>query len=71
MAQTVKVTKWGNSLGIRIPTDIARQFRIKAHDRIKVTYTDNQIIYTVRPNKHERMEAYFEELHASGVHPDD
>ena len=71
MAQTIKVTKWGNSLGLRIPADIAAKFRIKAKDRLRVQYTDHQIILTVRPSKRERMEQYFEGLIASGMHPDE
>lgn len=71
MARTVKVTKWGNSLGVRIPLDVAAKYGIKANDRLRVEYTYNQVIYTVRPSRQEQLQAYLDELVASGIHPDE
>lgn len=71
MARTVKVAKWGNNLGVRIPIDVARELRIKPKDSLKIINTDNQIILTVRPSKQERLEAFIDELVAAGIHPDE
>jgi antitoxin MazE len=38
------VTKWGNSLGVRIPKSIAKQLEITAGTPVNVVVEDNQII---------------------------
>lgn len=71
MAQTVKVSKWGNSLGVRIPRDIAREFNIHAGKRLKVTYLDSKIILQVKPTLQEEIRDWLEYIEINNIHPDD
>ena len=46
---TVRVQKWGNSLGIRIPKSIARQSSIGVGTRLEVVATNGRVV--LRPQK--------------------
>ncbi len=39
----VQVSKWGNSLGLRLPREIARRLRISEGQRVEMTADDEQI----------------------------
>ena len=39
-----KLQKWGNSDGIRIPSNILKSLELKTNDIIELTVQDNQII---------------------------
>ena len=39
-----KITKWGNSLWIRIPKQIAEESKLKAGDKIEITAVDSKIV---------------------------
>ena len=40
----VRLTRWGNSLGLRIPKDVARQTGLREGDRVDVEAEGNRII---------------------------
>jgi antitoxin MazE len=40
----MQITRWGNSLGLRIPKPIATQVGLKAGDRVEVTAEDGRIV---------------------------
>ena len=42
-----QITRWGNSLGLRIPKPIATQVGLKAGDRVEITAEDGRIIVSV------------------------
>ncbi|HEV8292906.1 MAG TPA: AbrB/MazE/SpoVT family DNA-binding domain-containing protein [Tepidisphaeraceae bacterium] len=46
---TVRVQKWGNSLGVRIPKSIARQNSIEEGTRLEVMAANGRVI--LRPRK--------------------
>jgi antitoxin MazE len=71
MAETVKVTKWGNSLGVRIPQHIAQKFDIYAGKRLRVSYLGGDIILRVEPTERELVEEWLRYTEAHGLHPDD
>lgn len=71
MAQTVKVSKWGNSSGIRIPHDIAQEFHIRAGKYLRVTYLNGSIILKVEPTRQEQINEWLDYIEAHGLHPDD
>jgi len=71
MAQTVKVSKWGNSFGIRIPKYITDEFDIKAGKYLKVMYIDGKIILQVKPSFHEDIREWFRYIEANNIHPDE
>ncbi len=46
----VRLQKWGNSNGIRIPKNILKSFNLKPNDKIELTYEDDKIIIS-KPKK--------------------
>ena len=40
------IKAWGNNLGVRLPAAIARAANLHAHQRVKITVVDGQIIIT-------------------------
>lgn len=40
------IKQWGNSLGVRLPTAIAREAHVHVHQRVKLTVFGGQIIIT-------------------------
>ena len=46
---TVRVQKWGNSLGVRIPKSIARQSSIGEGTKLEVIATNGRVV--LRPQK--------------------
>lgn len=64
----IRLQKWGNSEGIRIPSVILKSLNIKANDKLKIEQVDNKIIIT-KSNKNkislkERFDNYNGENHA-------
>ena len=57
-----RLQKWGNSMGIRIPSSILKTLNLKVNDVLEIVEDDNKIIITVRKNKKislsERFEKY-------------
>ena len=41
---TVRVQKWGNSLGVRIPKSIAQQSAIREGVELEVLYLDERVV---------------------------
>ncbi len=48
---TVTAQKWGNSLGIRIPKDIADRIGIKQGSEMNLSVIDSENIITLKPKK--------------------
>lgn len=71
MAQTVKVSKWGDSLAVRIPRDIAREFHITAGKRLRVTYVDGKIILQVQKTHNEEIREWLHYIEVHDIHPDE
>jgi antitoxin MazE len=42
----VQVTRWGNSLGLRIPKDVAARARLRAGSRVEVEAEGDRIVIT-------------------------
>jgi antitoxin MazE len=42
-----QITQWGNSLGVRVPKDIAAQLGLKAGTRVEIVAEDDRIIVTL------------------------
>lgn len=42
----VRLQKWGNSDGIRIPSSILKSLGIKTNDKVDLKYDDDKIIIT-------------------------
>lgn len=58
----VKIQKWGNSNGIRIPSNILKSLNIKANDVLNLEQIDDKIVISIsRKNKvslEERFKKY-------------
>jgi antitoxin MazE len=42
-----QITRWGNSLGLRVPKDIATQVGLKAGARVEITAEGGRIVVSV------------------------
>jgi len=45
------IKQWGNNLGVRLPAAVAREAHLKAHQSVRLTVVDGQIIITPIINK--------------------
>jgi antitoxin MazE len=48
----VQVARWGNSLGVRIPREVARQAGLAEGSRVTITTEGNRIILTTIPRRY-------------------
>jgi antitoxin MazE len=49
MATTTQLSKWGNSLGLRLPKSIAREVQLDAGDTVQVSVDNGAIV--IRPSR--------------------
>jgi antitoxin MazE len=49
MATTTQVSKWGNSLGLRLPKSVAREARLDEGDTVDVSVDNGTIV--IRPSR--------------------
>ncbi len=58
----VKLQRWGNSNGIRIPSVILKTLNLKPNDMVEIKENDDKIIISKLKNKHitlkERIKQY-------------
>lgn len=47
----IKLQKWGNSLGIRVPSNIVKSMNIKINDILDIKEEDSKIIISVPKKK--------------------
>lgn len=59
---TVKVRKWGNSMGIYIPKYVAQHVNVHVGSSLKMTYRENTIELTTGPTDEERLRMYINKL---------
>lgn len=52
MTQTQVVAKWGNSLGVRIPSAIAKQIDLKEGMQVEVSVIDGKLV--IQPERHKK-----------------
>jgi len=60
------VQKWGNSLGIRIPNLIAREFSLKNGSVVNINDNGNEIV--IKPVKKSRLSEMLDEINAQNLH---
>lgn len=49
---TIKIARWGNSLGIRIPKHIAEQVQLNEGDEIEISTDENRLILIPQKKKY-------------------
>ena len=58
----VRIQKWGNSSGIRIPSNILKSLNLKINDKVELVQKEEQIIIKIIEKKHltfeERLASY-------------
>ena len=45
------IKHWGNNLGVRIPAAVAREAKLHANQRVKLTVEDGRVIITPQAEK--------------------
>ncbi len=64
---TLNIKKWGNSLGLRLPSTIARKAHLHTDQRVLVSVVDKQIIITPIVDKpltlEERLASFDPDIH--------
>ncbi len=62
-----KLQKWGNSLGIRIPSNILKSLNIKTNDILDMKLDDNKIVISVPQKKKISLEERFKKYHGKNL----
>ena len=48
MSQSVRLTQWGNSIGVRLPKDMVNALGLEAGGFLDVSLDENRIVYSPR-----------------------
>jgi antitoxin MazE len=68
---TLRIRTWGNSLGVRIPSAIARAARLEASQEVRLEVDDGRVIITAsvapRLTLAERLERFDPAIHGGEV----
>ena len=59
----IKLQKWGNSLGVRIPSSIINELKLKENDLLKISNTEGEII--ISKDNHKNIYELFEGYNGS------
>jgi antitoxin MazE len=66
--ETQVVTKWGNSLGLRIPASMAKQAGLAAGTNVTVTFMDGALIIKPERKKKYTLDELLEGMTPEQVH---
>lgn len=56
----VKIQKWGNSNGIRIPSSLLKSLNLKTNDTLNIEQEDDRIVISLPQKNHLTLEERFE-----------
>lgn len=59
----VKVQKWGNSSGIRIPSSILKSLNIKTNDIVNIEQDGDKLIVSIPKKRKISLKERFQEYH--------
>jgi antitoxin MazE len=62
---TIKVQKWGNSLGVRIPRKIANSLHLVSGTEVEVTVKEQSIIIK---NNYSELDRLLQDINQSNIH---
>ena len=62
------VQKWGNSLGIRIPNLIVREFSLKNGSVVNINDNGNEIV--IKPIKKSKLSEMLDKINDKNLHPE-
>ena len=63
----VKIQKWGNSAGIRIPSSILKSLDLKTNDILNIEQRENKIIISIPKKKKISLEEKFKNYHGENL----
>jgi len=63
---TVPLKKWGNSLALRIPKDIATTLSIEYNSLIELAIVDGMLV--LKPQKKTRLESLVSQINSDNLH---
>lgn len=63
----IRIQKWGNSDGIRIPSSILKSLNIKTNDILNIEQEDDKIIISVPKKKKISLEDRFKKYHGKNL----
>jgi len=63
---TVAIKKWGNSLALRIPKDIAQTLHIKNNSTLELNIKDGALI--IKPQNETLLESLVSSINADNLH---
>lgn len=66
----VRIQKWGNSDGIRIPSSMLKSLNIKTNDILNIEQKDDKIIISVPKRKKVSLRDKFKEYHGKNLAKD-
>ncbi|AFZ37004.1 transcriptional regulator/antitoxin, MazE [Stanieria cyanosphaera PCC 7437] len=64
----IKIAKWGNSLGIRIPKHLAEQVQLQEGDEIEISTAEDKLIVTPLKRKKYTLEQLLEGMGEENLH---
>lgn len=62
-----KINKWGNALGIRIPSEMARELKISVGDFMEVSVKDGSLVLTPSHDK-EDLSSLLDKVTPENIH---
>ncbi|BBB57620.1 mazF family transcriptional regulator (plasmid) [Candidatus Megaera polyxenophila] len=62
---TIKVQKWGNSLGVRIPRKIANSLHLVSGTEVEVTVNENAIVIK---NNYSELDRLVQNINQANIH---
>ena len=65
-----KIQKWGNSVGIRIPSSILKSLNIKTNDILNIAQEEDKIVISIPPKKKISLEERFKNYHGENLAKD-
>ena len=63
---TVSIKKWGNSLALRIPKDVAKTLQIENNSTLELHVEDGKMV--VEPQKDDLLESLVSRIDTDNVH---
>jgi len=63
---TVAIKKWGNSLALRIPKDIAQTLHIKNNSTLELSIKDGALV--MEPQNETLLESLVSRIHVDNLH---
>ena len=66
----IRLQKWGNSNGIRIPSNILKSLNLKVNDCLNIEQVDNKIVITIPKREKIDLDKLFKEYHGDNLAKD-